>query len=262
MPSFTELVLLVPLVFQSAAYALAAWEGRGRAAGASKPGERLSWFAKEYCWLLIYIGITIFIAPFDFILRKRSFEPKGEGPLVVILHGYMALPAHWMYGAWRLRRAGYRNVFRHSYHSLGGGLENWAGALAEKLRPHAERGIILAGHSAGGLVALWAAARLPKGSVKNIVTLASPIGGTLMARNALSPNARVLVPGSAEIEKIKRILTAVDFPLVCAWSGFDQLVVPGESAAPAGAHCVEARGMGHTGWHFEADLAALIRRNS
>lgn len=260
MPFFLEPVLLAPLAFLCVAYGLAAWAGRGAARRASKPGERLFWFAREYCWTLVYLCVAVFVAPFDFVFRRRKLSPEGEGPLVVLLHGYFALPAHWIFGAWRLRRAGHKNVFRHSYHAFGGGLESWSETFAEKLRPHSARGIILVGHSAGGIVALWAADRLPEGSVRKVVVLASPLDGSLMARYAASPNARSLAPGSREIAKTRDILARTSVPVVCGWSDFDQLVVPGSSGAHARAANVELRGLGHTGWHFQADLQAFINR--
>ncbi|MBI5178980.1 MAG: alpha/beta fold hydrolase [Nitrospinae bacterium] len=258
-----EILLLLPLAFVLIAYALSAWLSRFEPRRSARPGTMLFWLCKEYYWMIIYLFIATFVSPFDQMVRKKKWnfqvDEKG-GPLIVILHGYLSVPTHWLPLQKKLKRRGFKNILRYSYHSLAGSIEAWSTELAKRMEPFHEHGIVFVGHSMGGVVAAWAASKMPKGSVKKIITMGSPFAGTLMADFALTFNARKLYPYTPEIEKTKKLLEELDpdIEFVCLWSRFDQLIVPPESAAPERARAVEMKGLGHTGYHFEADISRFI----
>jgi triacylglycerol esterase/lipase EstA (alpha/beta hydrolase family) len=214
--------------------------------------------------MIAYLFMSTFVSPVDQLFGKRRDDitlEKGGGPLIIILHGYLSVPTHWLLLQSRLRRRGFHNVVRYSYHSIAGSIEEWSTVLAQKVEPHRENGVIFIGHSMGGIVALWASAKLPKGTVKKIITMGTPFEGTLMADLAITVNARKLYPYTEVIETTKRLLEEMEkeIELVCLWSGFDELVVPPESAAPDRANkTVEVKGIGHTGYHFEADASRFV----
>ncbi|MBI3795133.1 MAG: alpha/beta hydrolase [Nitrospinae bacterium] len=262
--SAVEVLLFIPLAFLVITFSLSMWISRHdnrRKAGA---GTQIYWLCKEYFWMIAYLFMSTFVSPIDQLIGKgrgKMKAEKGSGPLIVILHGYLSVPTHWLILQERLRRKGYHNVVRYSYHSIAGSIEEWSVELAKQVSPCCDDGIIFIGHSMGGIVALWTAVKLPKGSVKKIITMGSPFEGTLMADLAITVNARKLFPYTPEIETTKRYLEELDkdVELICIWSGFDELVVPPESAAPARANkTVELKGLGHTGYHFEADVSRFI----
>ncbi len=259
-----EILLFIPLGFLLVTYALSMWVSRcdpRRKAGA---GTQIYWLCKEYFWMIVYLFMSTFISPVDRLLGWKGAPlalKKNGGPMIVILHGYLSVPTHWLVLESRLRRRGFTNVLRYSYHSIAGSIEEWSTVLAQKLTPVGENGIILIGHSMGGIVALWTASKLSNGMVKKIITMGAPFAGTLMADLAITVNARKLFPYTQEIETTKRLLDELDkeVELICLWSGFDELIVPAESAAPDRANRkVEVRGIGHTGYHFEADVSRFV----
>lgn len=258
-----EIILLLPLAFVAATYALSMWISRHEPRRPARPGTAIYWLCKEYFWMIVYLFIATFISPVDQMLRKNrhtfTVDPNG-GPLIVILHGYLSVPTHWLILQRRLNNKGFRNVLRHSYHSLAGSINEWADELVKLLEPHSRQGIVLIAHSLGGVVAVWAAAKLPKGTVKKIITMGTPFEGTLMADFAITFNGRKLYPYTPEIETTKKLVEEVDggIEFICLWSRFDELIIPSESAAPERARKVELKGMGHTGYHFEADLSRFI----
>ncbi len=258
-----EILLLLPLVFVLTTYTLSMWISRYEPRRHARPGTMIYWLCKEYFWMILYLFIATFISPIDQMLRKgkRNFtvDPNG-GPLIVILHGYMSVPTHWLIMQRRLNNKGFHNVLRYSYHSLSGSIDAWAEELAKQMEPYHGQGIVMMAHSLGGLVAVWAAAKMPKGTVKKIITMGTPFEGTLMSDFALTFNARKLYPYTPEIETTKKLMEELDkdIEFVCLWSRFDELIAPPESAAPERARNVEIKGIGHTGYHFEADISRFI----
>ena len=262
--SIVEALLFIPLGFLVVTYALSMWVSRYDQRSKAGAGTQIYWLCKEYFWMITYLFISTFISPFDRLLGGRGGAiklDKNGGPLIIILHGYLSVPTHWIILGSRLRRKGFTNVIRYSYHSIAGSIEEWSAVLAKKLEPVGENGIIFIGHSMGGIVALWTAAKLPKGTVKKIITMGAPFEGTLMADMAITVNARKLFPYTPEIETTKQMLDNLDkdVDLICLWSRFDELIVPAESAAPDRANKkVEVKGIGHTGYHFEADVSRFV----
>jgi triacylglycerol lipase len=258
-----EILLLLPLGFVLLTFTFSAWVSRHEPRRHARPGTMLYWLCKEYYWMILYLFIATFVSPIDQILRRGKGDIRVEengGPLIVILHGYLSVPTHWLFLQRRLRARGFKNVVRYSYHSLTGSIDGWSAELAKRLEPFHKQGIVLVGHSMGGVVAVWAAAKMPKGAVKKIITMGSPFEGTLMADLALTLNARKLYPYTPVIETTKELLETLDkdIEFTCLWSRFDELIVPAESAAPERARKVEMKGLGHTGYHFEADISRFI----
>ncbi len=251
---WVEAALGVILAETLVTYAVAAAMTRDAQRPKGAAGRRLFWLLREWMWETLFVAIAVFVWPFDTLLRKNRHD--AERPLIVIVHGLFCSPAHWLLFARRLRGVGITNVIRPKYMGAGG-LEEWSAALADGLRGH-RGGIIFIGHSFGGLAAAHAAAQLPRGAVKKIITLGAPFDGTVMSYFGIAPAGRRLIPGTDYLRLTREVVAALETPFTCFWSRFDQLVVPGESARLEKAENIEMEGMGHTGYLFSRELADRV----
>ena len=160
---------------------------------------------------------------------------------------------------WRLKRAGYEDVARFGYNPFTGSLNERSRSLADMLKERfPSRSVILAGHSFGGLIAIRTASLAPEGSIEKIVTMGSPIKGTLMAKYALTSAARNLLCGTAMMEEIGREAASLKTEMICCWSRWDSIIVPQENAAPENAKRVEIEGVGHSGYCFDPRVIPQI----
>lgn len=250
-----------PVVFLAATTLMARWLDPVRKR--DKPvsvaaGKALFYYCREYLRLLVYQLVYITIAPAEYLYRKFSPEsfaknrPVGDRPAVVLIHGYISTTSHWFFQERRLKRAGYEDVARFGYNPFSGSLNEWSQSLAAMLKDRfPSRPVILAGHSFGGLIAIRAVSLMPEGAVVKVVTMGSPIEGTLMAKFALTSAARNLRRGTAMIKEIAKEAASIKSELICCWSKWDNIIVPSESAAPKSARCVEIEGVGHSGYCFD-----------
>ncbi|WP_106582085.1 alpha/beta fold hydrolase [Murinocardiopsis flavida] len=157
----------------------------------------------------------------------------GEGPLVLLLHGF---PQFWW--AWRhqlpvLARAGYRAVAvdLRGYGASdkpprGYDLITLAGDTAGLIRALGEARATIVGHGVGGLVG-WTAARYFPGAVRRLAVLSMPhplrlrsavLGrGTALAHLAgaqvpVLPERRLLADGAARVGGLLRAWSAPGWP--------------------------------------------------
>lgn len=249
-----EAALFLPLADTLITYAAGTILTRDQPTLPAKAGARIYWLLREWICQLAYIVIALFVMPFDSVLKKRRWD--AERPLIVIVHGFFSTPAHWLPLAFRLRRAGIANVIRPRYQGAGS-LEDCGVRLAKLLRDH-KGGVIFIGHSFGGLAAVHAATRLPRGTVRKIIALAAPFGGTVMSYFSPTPAGRRLIPGNKFLIETRDLAASLKIPITCFWSGFDQLVVPASNALLPGAENIEVEGLGHTGYLFSHDVADRI----
>lgn len=256
-----------PLLFLTVTSLMAVRLNRAQERG--KPhvnaGQAVYFICREYLRLLVYQLIYVTVAPAEIILRGRrkpgaaDKDSAADKPVVVLIHGYLSTPSHWLFHKLNLKRAGYGDVLRFYYNPFSGTLTDWAGSLTRSLEERfPSRTVILAGHSLGGLVAIRAASMMPEGRVAKVVTMGSPIEGTLMARFALTPVARQLTRGSPAIQEIGKEIKSLKAELVCCWSRWDTVIVPPQSAAPEDANCVELAGLGHSGYCFDSRVIRSI----
>jgi acetyl esterase/lipase len=181
--------------------------------------------------------------------------PSGSGPLVVMLHG----------GFWRstydrthtgpmtsaLASLGYV-VAIPEYRRTGGG-GGWPATFRDvsAALDALDRPIVLMGHSAGGHLALWAAASR---SVRAVVSLAGCADLTMCDRLGLGGGATALLMGGSALEVPSRYadadpaLLAVDAPVTLLHGMADDVVpieVSRSYASRTGAELRELPGTGH-----------------
>lgn len=104
-------------------------------------------------------------------------------------------------------------------------------------------------HSMGGLVARAALRRLGPGIIGQIVTLATPHHGTVLARLfARRGSLRQTCPESPWLKQLNAEQeNGLEAPLTSIYSLEDNLVAPALSSTLRHAHLIELRGIGHLG---------------
>jgi pimeloyl-ACP methyl ester carboxylesterase len=155
-----EILLFIPLAFLLITYALSMWITRYEPRRKAGAGTHIYWLCKEYFWMVTYLFMSTFISPIDQLFGKKRDSitvEKDGGPLIVILHGYLSVPTHWLVLQSRLHRRGFKNVVRYSYHSIAGSIDEWSTVLAKKVEPYRDNGVVFIGHSMGGIVGIVAA---------------------------------------------------------------------------------------------------------
>lgn len=162
---------------------------------------------------------------------------QGPGRPILLVHGYGNHGCVWFLQKKELEAKGLGPIYAinlgHPFKSIR--------YYAEKVKAKADliaqetgrNDLILIGHSMGGLVSAWYATKLAeKNKVTDVITIASPLAGTPMARLALGINAREMEPNSSFVQELKLAMNenkTVRFHHIATRS--DQLVIPGLSAA-------------------------------
>jgi pimeloyl-ACP methyl ester carboxylesterase len=163
-------------------------------------------------------------------------SPPASGPgsrtPVVLVHGYGGSRAGWLPLGARLARAGFVHVHATTYNPFTTDLPGIARALVADCSAAldlagADR-VHVVGHSLGGVVLRYAARHL--GLARRIgtaVTVASPHGGTPVARLGRGPVAAALRPGSPVLTDLRRGASADGVRWVAYYSDADLVVGPG-----------------------------------
>lgn len=181
--------------------------------------------------------------------RRTAGPPDAR---VVLVHGFLCNAASWTAFRRRLAKRGLpaRAV---TLEPVLGSLDAMADALGASLDAH--RPVVIVAHSMGGLVARRLLQRWPEAPVAGLVTIATPHGGTALAR---------LAPGvaGAALRRASRWLAALDAgpgpadrPRVAVWSPDDELVVPATGARWPGAGERCEPGLGHLALLWSARVA-------
>lgn len=189
---------------------------------------------------------------------------SGKGQPLLLVHGYFNHSCVWILQKKRLEALGFGPIYTislgHPFRSIR--------HYAEKVRAEAERiakqtgrsDLALIGHSMGGLVSCWYATQLaPAGSVTDVVTIATPLSGTPIARLGLGPNAREMEPNSPLVRELQVALSqkrGIRFHHIA--SKRDHLVIPGSSAALLTNNHFIFEDVGHTGLLFSQRVIQKI----
>ncbi len=167
---------------------------------------------------------------------SRDTDPA---PSVILVHGLFHNASAWLLYRPILARAGLRHQHLLEYNSLTAIFPEAEARLAALVeRAAAERpgrGVVIIGHSLGGLLARATAARPELAPhLAGIVTLASPHRGSLLARLGITRLARSLHPDSALMRALAQRLPPAGMPKLAMRIPTDGLVLPNASAVPPG----------------------------
>jgi pimeloyl-ACP methyl ester carboxylesterase len=171
-------------------------------------------------------------------LFMRPFQGGNQtGTPILLIHGYLWDWTCWVYFKWRFDREGLGPVYTINLKDVSASIYDYAeqvGKLAKKIEQETgKRELILIGHSMGGLVACSYAFQVaPKGKVKMVITIGSPLGGTLMARlGFIGKSAKEMLPDSDLVKQVHlSIEKRPEIPIYQAMSYTDELVIPAISA--------------------------------
>ena len=173
-----------------------------------------------------------------FCLRPISFfwslGPKGErkGPPILLVHGYLHDSSAWIYHRWQLKRHGYSQVYLLNLKPRFASIAEYAKQIEAKAslieKETGQNHLILIGHSMGGLVSAFYATQLaPQGKVTDVITIGSPLAGTLMAKIGIGPAAREMERNSEFLKKLQiAILSNRTIRFLSIATKTDQLVIP------------------------------------
>jgi triacylglycerol lipase len=223
---------------------------------------RLAW--REW---LVYLAFYIAIQPFERLwmaadaVAFRPTDPAEKRVPVLLIHGYMCNRGLWWWLRRRLRAAGI-DIATVNLEPPLAGIETFAARLHERIEAlatetGAER-VALVGHSMGGLVARAYVARHGADRVAQLVTLASPHHGSVVARYGPGKNAREMEPDSDFIDKLPPADPRV--PSLSIWSPADNFVAPQDSARLAGAAEIVLPSLTHLALLFSPLVLETLRR--
>ncbi len=204
-------------------------------------GKPFVWILKG---LLSSMGSNLLVVClFPLGLVKKLWAPDGagteSGPALVFIHGLYHNPSAWIYFRRRLRRKGYGRIYAFSYGSWGSDFweiyqkfESWMKGVE---RDAADNGILLVGHSLGGLLAKTYAGKQPESgnaSIQRVITLGTPFRGSKMVVFGFGKLAKSLRYQGALARELSQYEPAALWPSVAFYSPVDNMVHPADSMMP------------------------------
>lgn len=144
-------------------------------------------------------------------LKRKTFLPAGnpKGRPILLVHGYLYHEGVWVYLRQYLGLRGFGPIYAMNLGNPFRPMEEYGKRVekeAKRIAKETSRSdLILIGHSMGGLVSSFYALEVaPPNTVTDVITIASPLGGTLLARFGIGRNSREMEPHSAFIQRLKQ----------------------------------------------------------
>ncbi|MEE8408228.1 MAG: hypothetical protein V3T05_01360 [Myxococcota bacterium] len=199
--------------------------------------------------------------------RRTTRVVENGGPPILLVHGYLMNRACMFAIYWRLRRAGYHNVYTINLWPILASIEAITKPLAARIQSisslHGGAPVYAIAHSMGGIalrVCLHQDDELP---VAKLITIGTAHHGTQIAHFAVFPSGVQMLPGSSLLE---RIADPPDVPIVSIYSLLDPLTLPPKNAV-FGERTLRFDDLGHIGLLFsqrvfDALLPELPRKSA
>lgn len=208
--------------------------------------------------IMAFIGV-IFLR----LIPSRKKCPGNSRPILLI-HGYVNHPNVWWLQKRWLKSFGLGPVYTinlgHPFKSILSYAEKVKAKAEEIAKDTGREDLILIGHSMGGLVGAWYATKLAKeNTVTDLITIASPLEGTPMARIGIGANAREMSPNSEFINNLQEAIKQnqlIRFHHIATCR--DQLVLPGTSALIVGHNHFLFDDLGHASLLYSKKTAEKI----
>jgi pimeloyl-ACP methyl ester carboxylesterase len=228
--------------------------------------------SRVVCWVHSIV-FEAFALGFSFCIRSIGFMSIDSGDRgskngcpILLIHGYLYDSSAWTFLRHFLCRKGFGPVYTlnlvHPFWSISEYAELVFQKAAEIATNTGRNDLILIGHSMGGLVSAWYAAKVaPPGKVSDVITIGSPLGGTWAASMAVGPNGRDMRRGSDFVKALQKEMRdneQIRFYHIA--SKVDQLILP-YSSALTGLHPEReflVEDIGHMTLLFSPRIAAKI----
>jgi len=182
-----------------------------------------------YVVLLEFLGLVfIYLMSFLSFFDKR-FNRNAKKTPILLVHGYVNFSSVWLFHVIRLKRKGYGPLFLINLGFPFYGIETYAKKVKQKIakiqKITQKNEIILIGHSMGGLVLSYYAEKYPDhANIKAIITLGSPLKGTMVAKIGVGKCCRQMESKSKFIQEAQKSYPVrVMYHIV---TKKDQLVIP------------------------------------
>lgn len=227
------------------------------------PAPRLGWRRRLLMMLGEYAAFVanfVFIAPFERCwMGGDRLAGVADRPPLLLVHGYGCSRAAWWWLRRRLEAAGWRVAtinLEPVYASIDSYVDPLARRVDEVLAQTAATRLILIGHSMGGLVARAYLRRYGVAKVVRLVTLATPHGGSRLARLGYGPNARQMRPGSGWLTSLASEAQRID--ALALYSQHDNYVLPQANLGWPGIPQRTLDGLGHLAMLFSPRVAQAL----
>ncbi len=205
----------------------------------------------------------------EVVLMPRDLSPvlpseRQADDVVVLVHGFLASAGVWRPLRHRIEAQTGAHVASFT-HAPGVRVESIArslGKLVDRVRDElGDVRVHVVGHSLGGLVARWYVQELGGHEhVAQTISLASPFGGTPMARPFPFLVGRDLQPESPVLERLRERAEEHGVPHLSI-AGTDDRLVPHDAAhAFPGAERVSLGGRGHNTLLYDPAVASILVR--
>lgn len=220
----------------------------------------IAWLRLYFAELGAYMLLYNLYQPFERLFTgAEPLQPLPRGQLPVLLvHGYVCnrgfmLPLRRYLGEHGV------SAYGHNLEPVYADIDSYADGLARRIEEicaatGADQLVILA-HSMGGLAARACLRKYGARRVAKLITLGTPHHGTVTARLAEGRNGQQMVPGNAWLKQLNEETSSV--PVISVFSHQDNIVVPQDSAALAGATIVSLSGMGHISMPFSRHIREI-----
>ena len=206
--------------------------------------------------------------PFRWRAEPDFLEAPAGRRGVVFIHGFLCNRGFWNPWLREVRAAGHPFV-AVNLEPVFGSIDDYAPVIEAAVQrvARASGGLapVLVCHSMGGVAArAWMRAPGKAQPVHHVVTIASPHGGTWLARFSHTRNGRQMRLGGQWVSALAQHRPAV--PFTCWYSNCDNIVFPVLTATLPGADNRMVRGPAHVELAFEREVIAhtlqLIARAS
>jgi triacylglycerol lipase len=189
------------------------------------------WVRAQFVELFFFLNLLV-LRVISLFVRERPVGTHLNQRPVLLVHGYFNAAFVWAFFKRALVRKGFGPIYALSLGSPFHSISCFAQRVQKKAHQIAQEtgrsDLTLVGHSMGGLVSLYYAMHhAPKDSVKQIITLGSPLKGTKLAKIALGKCAREMEIGSPLLQKLQAIeQQCSSVSIYNLGTATDQIVIP------------------------------------
>lgn len=206
------------------------------------PRRAASWIHWIHAMVFESFGFVIMLClrPIGYLWKLKAGSGRGEP--ILLVHGYIHDSSAWVYLKRKLLRKGFGPIYMVNFHHPFLSIMEYVKQVAEKAdeieKETGRKDLILIGHSMGGIISCYYATKVaPPNKVTDVITIASPLGGTVLARVGIGADAREM---ERDAELLKDLQEAVrqhkEIRFFHVVSKTDEIVIPFSSEYVSDSH--------------------------